>query len=97
MTPERSSGLLPLKTLTGTVQGPKERKELNKYQDLFDSRTMSPWTSVFMTCMKCLCRMAVLAVNQASFSKCGELNWCGCLHKGMDDSRGGNANDLYGQ
>ena len=38
-----------------------------------------------------------LALDQARLSECGELNWCGCLYKGTDDSRGGNANDLYGQ
>ena len=39
----------------------------------------------------------LLNVNQATHSECGELNWCGCLYKGTEDSRGGNANDLYGQ
>ncbi len=38
-----------------------------------------------------------LTVNQARPSECGEFNWCGCLYKGTDDSREGNANDLYGQ
>lgn len=47
----------------------------------------------------CLYCMAVLShsVNPDRLSKCGELNWCECLYKGRDDSRGGNANDLYGQ
>lgn len=43
------------------------------------------------------CLFELLAVNQSRLSECGELNWCECLYKGMNDSRGGNANDLYGQ
>lgn len=38
----------------------------------------------------------LLAVNQGSLSECEELNWFGYLYKGLDDGRGGNANDLYG-
>lgn len=38
----------------------------------------------------------LLTVNQGSLSECEELNWCGYLYKGLDDGRGGNANDLYG-
>lgn len=76
---------------------------MNKCQELFESRTKKPWISTFMTLdvhMELVSGarlFELLAVNQAGLSECGELNWCGCLYKGTDDSRGGNANDLYGQ
>lgn len=78
-------------------------REKRKCQKPFESRTKSPWTSQFMTLdlhmefVSTAWPFELLSVNQARLSECGELNWCECLHKGTDDSRGGNANDLYGQ
>lgn len=59
-------------------------------------RTKSPWTSVFMTLDLCMEFVSAvqpfeqLTVNQVRLSECGELNWCGCLYKGTEDSSGGN-------
>lgn len=76
---------------------------MNKCQELFELRTKSLWTSAFMTLdlpmepVSAAWLFERLAVNQARLSGCGELNWCGCLYKGTEYSRGGNSNDLYGQ
>ena len=76
---------------------------MNKCQELFEWRTKSPWTSTFMTLdlhtefASAAWLFEPLVADQARLSECGELNWRGCLYKGTDDSRGGNANDLYGQ
>lgn len=76
---------------------------MNKCRELFELGTKSPWTTVFMTLDLCMEHVSAvqpfmqLAVNQVRLCEWGESDWCGCLYKGTEDSRGGNSNDRYGQ
>lgn len=73
-----------------------DRNSLNNEQ-----RSHGPYCSGLSVCTWRLSLLHGLSelstVNHARLSECGESDWCGCLYKGKHDSRGGNANDLYGQ
>lgn len=77
----------------------EERMEASECQELFECRNKRPGDldALHMEPVSAARLFEALALDQARPSECGELNWCGCLYKGTDDSRGGNANDLYGQ
>lgn len=104
---KRSRGILPLKTsleqlnewLTLTVWGSSGREKgsvrnrLNREQRAHGPRSL--WLSIYTWSLSLL--RGCLSYSLWIRPECGELNWCECLYRGTDDSRGGNANDLYGQ
>lgn len=73
--------------------------EASECQELFEWRDKGPadLDALHMEPVSAARLFEPLALDQARLSECGELSWCGCLYKGTDDSREGNANDLYGQ